>query len=131
MQKLQDYWNERSSQQKIILAAAFLATFLVIAGFGWMASRPGMSMIYGGLDSAQAGEVVAGIERAGVTYEVRGDSIWVDTSARDRLRMELAAQGLPAQGTAAIRARCAKSSRPRFLLKVKSFYYGPFRASLI
>ncbi|MBA47563.1 MAG: flagellar M-ring protein FliF [Paracoccus sp.] len=100
MQKLQDYWNERSSQQKIILAAAFLATFLVIAGFGWMASRPGMSMIYGGLDSAQAGEVVAGIERAGVTYEVRGDSIWVDTSARDRLRMELAAQGLPAQGTA-------------------------------
>lgn len=99
MQKLQDYWNERSSQQKIILAAAFFATFLVVAGFGWLASRPGMALIYGGLDPAQAGDVVAGIERTGVRYEVRGDSIWVESSARDRLRMELAAQGLPAAGT--------------------------------
>ena len=100
MQKLQDYWNERSSQQKLILAAAFLTTFLAIAGFGWMASRPGLSMLYGGLDAAQSGEVIAGIERAGVAYEVRGDAIWVDDSQRDRLRMDLAAQGLPASGSA-------------------------------
>lgn len=100
MQKLQDYWNERSSQQKIILAAAFLATFLAIAGFGWLANRPSMAMIYGGLDPAQSGEVIAGIERAGVAYEVRGDAIWVDASKRDKLRMDLAAQGLPASGSA-------------------------------
>lgn len=100
LQKLQDYWNERSSQQKLILAAAFLTTFLAIAGFGWMASRPGLSMLYGGLDAAQSGEVIAGIERAGVAYEVRGDAIWVDDSQRDRLRMDLAAQGLPASGSA-------------------------------
>lgn len=100
MQKLQDYWNERSSQQKIILAAAFMATFLAVAGFAWLASRPGMSMIYGGLDPAQSGEVIAGIERAGVAYEVRGDAIWVDSRQRDRLRMDLAAQGLPATGSA-------------------------------
>lgn len=96
LQKLQDYWNERSSQQRMILGAAFLGTFLVIAGFSWMASRPSMILIYGGLDSAQAGEVVAGIERAGIPYEVRGDSIYVDAEQRDRLRMDLAAQGLPA-----------------------------------
>lgn len=99
MQKLQDYWNERSSKQKIILASAFLATFLAIAGFGWLASRPSLAMIYGGLDPAQSGEVIAGIERAGVPYEVRGDAIWVDASQRDRLRMELAGQGLPAAGS--------------------------------
>lgn len=100
MQKLQDYWNERSSQQKIILAAAFLATFLAIAGFGWLASRPSMAMLYGGLDPAQSGEVIAGIESAGVAYEVRGDAIWVDAGQRDRLRMDLAAKGLPASGSA-------------------------------
>lgn len=99
MQKLQDYWSERSSQQKAILAGAFLATFLAIFSFAWIASRPNMSMIYGGLDAAQAGEVVAGLERSGVPYEVRGDAIWVETSQRDRLRMELAAQGLPAEGS--------------------------------
>ncbi|MCF3972686.1 flagellar basal-body MS-ring/collar protein FliF [Paracoccus salsus] len=100
MQKLQDYWNERSSQQKIILAAAFMATFLVVAGFAVLASRPSMSMLYGGLDPAQSGEVISGIERAGVAYEVRGDAIWVDAGQRDRLRMDLAAQGLPASGGA-------------------------------
>ncbi|MDO5648390.1 flagellar basal-body MS-ring/collar protein FliF [Paracoccus sp. (in: a-proteobacteria)] len=96
---MQDYWNERSSQQKMILAGAFLASFLMIIGFGWMASRTQMAMIYGGLDAAQAGEVIAGIERSGVKYEVRGDSIWVAADQRDRLRMEMAAQGLPAQGS--------------------------------
>ena len=99
MQKLQDYWNERTSAQRMILGGAFLAAFLVIAGFGWFASRTNMALIYGGLDPAQAGEVVAGIERAGVPYEVRGDAIWVDADQRDRLRMDLAAQGLPAAGS--------------------------------
>ncbi|MGZ3215360.1 flagellar basal-body MS-ring/collar protein FliF [Paracoccus sp. T5] len=96
MQKLQDYWNERSSQQRMILAGAFLAVFLAVSGFAWLANRPSMALIYGGLDAAQAGEVIAGIERAGVPYEVRGDAIWVEAGQRDRLRMDLAAQGLPA-----------------------------------
>ncbi|TJZ92543.1 flagellar M-ring protein FliF [Paracoccus gahaiensis] len=96
MQKLQDYWTERSSQQQVILGAAFLGAFLVVALFAWLASRPSMALIYGGLDSAQAGEVIAGIERVGVPYEVRGDAIWVAADQRDRLRMDLAAQGLPA-----------------------------------
>ena len=100
LQKLQDYWNERSSRQKTILVAAFVSTFLAIFGFAWMANRPTMSMIYGGLDAAQAGDVVAGLDRSGVAYEVRGDSIWVDASQRDRLRMDLAAQGLPSAGAA-------------------------------
>ncbi|MBC9246765.1 flagellar M-ring protein FliF [Paracoccus sp. 11-3] len=100
MQKLQDYWRERSSQQKAILIGAFLAAFLAIFSFAWLANRPNMSMIYGGLDGAQAGEVVAGLERSGAVYEVRGDTIWVEASQRDRLRMELAAEGLPAAGSA-------------------------------
>lgn len=100
MQKLQDYWTERSLQQKAILAAAFLTTFLAVAGFAWFANRPSMSLLYGGLDPAQAGEVVSGVERAGVEYEVRGDTIWVDAASRDKLRMDLAAQGLPAAGSA-------------------------------
>ncbi|MDM7457944.1 MAG: hypothetical protein P3W94_000990 [Paracoccus sp. (in: a-proteobacteria)] len=83
----------------MLLVAAFAITFSIIAAFAWLANRPGMSLIYGGLDSAQAADVVAGIERAGVAYEVRGDAIWVDSSQRDRLRLDLAAQGLPATGS--------------------------------
>lgn len=100
MQKLQDYWNERSSRQKTILVGAFLATFLAVSAFSWIASRPSLSMLYSGLDPSVAGEVVAGIERMGVAYEVRGNSIYVDASQRDRLRMDLAGEGLPANSAA-------------------------------
>ena len=100
MQKLQDYWNERSSQQKMLMVGAFLATFLAITGFAMLANRPSLALLYAGLAPESAGEVVAGVERAGVPYEVRGDSIYVEASHRDRLRMELAAQGLPASGSA-------------------------------
>lgn len=100
MRKLQDYWAARTARQKAVLAAVFAATFLAVTVFGWLASRPNMALLYGGLDPARAGEVIAGVERAGVPYRVGGDSIWVEQQHRDRLRMELASQGLPASGGA-------------------------------
>lgn len=100
MQKLQDYWSERSSKQKAILVGAFIAAFLAVSAFSWLGSRPSMAVLYAGLDPTVAGEVVAGVERAGIAYEVRGDSIYVDAAQRDRLRMDLAAQGLPSASAA-------------------------------
>ncbi|RNF32914.1 flagellar basal-body MS-ring/collar protein FliF [Paracoccus methylarcula] len=100
MQKLQDYWTERSSKQKAILVAAFLTAFAAITAIGWLANRTDMALLYGGLDPAQAGEVIAGIEGTGIKYQVHGNSIWVDAAQRDRLRVELAAQGLPTVGGA-------------------------------
>ena len=59
-----------------------------------------MAMLYSGLDSAAAGEVVAELEAEGVAFEVDGNAIMVDSAARDRIRMALAAKGLPAGGPA-------------------------------
>jgi flagellar M-ring protein FliF len=99
LQKLQDYWGERSAKQRAIIFAAFIAAFLAVSAFSWAASRPSMALLYAGLDPTVAGQVIAGIERSGVPYQVRGDSIYVDATQRDRLRMDLAAEGLPASGT--------------------------------
>ncbi|QRZ13228.1 flagellar M-ring protein FliF [Paracoccus methylovorus] len=95
MLKLQDYWRERSARQKAMLLAAFLLTFAAIAGLSLMASRPGMALLYSGLDPQQSGAVMAAVEKSGVSYEIRGDSIWVAKSRRDELRMTLAGEGLP------------------------------------
>lgn len=100
MQKLQDYWSERSSAQKMTLIAAFIATFLGVAGFAMLANRTPMALLYAGLEPGQAGAVVAEVEKSGARYEVRGDAIWVDEAQRDRLRMDLAAKGLPMAGGA-------------------------------
>lgn len=98
MLKLQDYWRERSAKQRAILVAAFLLTFGAIAGLSWMASRPAMALLYGGGDPQQSGAVMAAVEKSGIAYQVRGDSIWVEESQRDSLRMALAGEGLPSAG---------------------------------
>ena len=59
-----------------------------------------MGLLYAGLDGAAAGEIVAALDQRGVAYEVRGDSIYVDATQRDSLRMTLATEGLPATGAA-------------------------------
>ncbi len=98
MLKLQDYWRERNSKQKAILIGAFLATFMAVAGLSWLASRPGMALLYSGLGAQQSGAVMAAVEKSGVPYQIRGDSIWVEASRRDELRMSLAGEGLPSAG---------------------------------
>ncbi|MFT4013894.1 MAG: flagellar basal-body MS-ring/collar protein FliF [Paracoccus sp. (in: a-proteobacteria)] len=96
--KLQDYWRDRNAKQKGILVAAFLATFGMIAGLSWLAARPDMAMLYGGLDPQQSGAVMAAVEKSGARYEIRGDSIWVERGQRDAMRMSLAGEGLPSSG---------------------------------
>ncbi|SFA45196.1 flagellar M-ring protein FliF [Paracoccus halophilus] len=96
MLKLQHYWRERSTKQRALLVVAFLFTFLAITTLSWFASRPGMALLYSGLEAKQSGAVMAAVERSGIPYEIRGDSIWVEQSRRDELRMTLAGEGLPA-----------------------------------
>ncbi|KGJ17288.1 flagellar MS-ring protein [Paracoccus sanguinis] len=100
MQKLAEYWSERSTSQKALIAAAFVLTFLAVAGFAWVANRPSMALLYAGLDPARAGEVMAELDKTGVPSEIRGDSIWVESGERDRLRMVMAGLGLPSAGGA-------------------------------
>ena len=87
-------------RRRAVIIGATLAVFLAVMGLARMAGTPGMGLLYAGLDGAAAGEVVAALDQRGVAYEVRGDSIYVDTAQRDSLRMTLAADGLPAVGAA-------------------------------
>ena len=79
-------------------ASAAIAVMLFI--LFRVASTPTMALLYSGLDSTAAGEVVSAIEARGMQYEIRSDAIYVDQSERDGLRMALAGDGLPANGAA-------------------------------
>ena len=63
-----------------------------------IASGPSMTLLYSGLESGAAGEVVRALEQRGIAFEVRGGSIFVDAAERDQLRLTLASEGLPANG---------------------------------
>jgi flagellar M-ring protein FliF len=98
LQNLLGLWSSLSVKRQIIVIAATIGMFLAVMGVARLSNTPGMSLLYAGLDGAAAGDVVAALDQRGVTYEIRGESIYVDDAQRDILRMTLAAEGLPAAG---------------------------------
>ena len=99
MQQITAMWTAWDMRRRIVVVGATLVLALAILGLARMAARPGMSLLYAGLESAAAGEVVSALEQRGVAYQVRGDAIYVDASQRDSLRMTLAGEGLPRNTT--------------------------------
>jgi len=96
LEQLLSVWNALELRRKIIVVAATLGVFVAVIGLTRLATTPGMSLLYSGLEGAQAGEVIAALDQRGQSYEVRGDAIYVESTSRDETRMALAAQGMPA-----------------------------------
>ncbi len=96
MQNLWQIWQGLDGRKRLVVLGATVAMFLAVMAMSRMAGTPGMSLLYAGLDSAAAGDVITALDQKGVTYEVRGQAIYVDEGQRDSLRMTLAAEGLPA-----------------------------------
>ena len=100
MSNLLNLWQGLSLARRMILVAATVGVFLGILLVARMGQTGPQSLLYAGLDGRAAGEVVAALDQMGSRYDIRGDSIYVSTSDRDALRMQLAGQGLPASGSA-------------------------------
>ncbi|MEL6337436.1 MAG: flagellar basal-body MS-ring/collar protein FliF, partial [Pseudomonadota bacterium] len=100
MDSLISTWRALDARRRLILIGAGVLTLVGVIAIGQMASRPGMALLYAGLDPAVSGEVVAALEGMGVAHEVRGNAIMVEEGARDRARLALARDGLPRQGQA-------------------------------
>lgn len=100
MQHLLSIWSTLDPRRRMIVVLATIAMFTTVLFLSRMATTPGMTLLYAGLESSAAGEVVATLDQRGVAYEVRGTSVFVDSSRRDELRMTLASEGLPANNGA-------------------------------
>ncbi|MBC56948.1 MAG: flagellar M-ring protein FliF [Confluentimicrobium sp.] len=100
MQQLVAVWSRLDVRRRVIAALATLAMFTSVLAISRMATAPQMSLLYSGLESGAAGEVLRALEEQGAAYDIRGGAIYVDSRQRDALRMTLAADGLPANGTA-------------------------------
>lgn len=99
MSNLLNLWQGLSLVRRMILVAATVGVFLGVLVLARMGQSGPQSLLYAGLDGRAAGEVVAALDQMGSRYDIRGDSIYVPTSDRDALRMQLAGQGLPASGS--------------------------------
>ena len=100
MNNLVSLWQGLTLAKRVVLVAATVGVFLSVLALARMGQSGGQSLLYAGLDGRTAGDVLSALDQAGVEYDVRGDSIFVPTAVRDGLRMQLAAQNLPASGGA-------------------------------
>lgn len=95
MQQILTTWATLDIRRRIIVVGVTILVFISVLALSVLNARPNFALLYAGLDPAQAGEVIAALERQGTPYEARGDSLYVDAASRDELRMMLAAEGLP------------------------------------
>jgi len=96
VQQLVNVWIGLDVRRQVTVVVATVAVFLAVLAMSRIASAPSMTLLYAGLESGAAGDVVRALEQRGVVYEVRGGSIFVDSNNRDELRLTLASEGLPA-----------------------------------
>ncbi len=98
MSQLLNLWKTFSNRQKAVLVISTVAVFGAVIGLARLASAPNLVLLYSGLESGPAGEIVRTLEQRGVRYDVRGGAIYVESAQRDELRMTLASDGLPSNG---------------------------------
>ena len=95
MERIAAALRGRNLRRIAVPAAATLVAFLAVLGLARMATAPRMELLFGGLEAAAAGEVVASLEARGIPHEVSGGAILVPADERDALRLQLAGEGLP------------------------------------
>ncbi|NCQ24508.1 MAG: flagellar M-ring protein FliF [Rhodobacteraceae bacterium CG17_big_fil_post_rev_8_21_14_2_50_63_15] len=95
MQQIFQLWRAFDTRRRLLVLGATAAMFWAVLALARMASEPSMALLFSGLESGAAGEVVTALEQIGAPYEVRGTAIFVDAAQRDELRLTLAGEGLP------------------------------------
>jgi len=98
VQQYLNVWTKLGIKRQLIVIAATGAMFFAILAMARMTTAPSMTLLYAGLESSAAGDVVRSLEQRGVAFDVRGGSIFVDIKERDQLRLTLASEGLPQNG---------------------------------
>jgi flagellar M-ring protein FliF len=97
LQQLTKIWSELGTTHRIIVSTAGVAVLAGVAGLLYWAQRPDMKLLYGKLGDKEAAEVVSALETQNIKFEIRGggSSIYVPSKDVYRVRMDLAAKGLP------------------------------------
>lgn len=100
MGSLAETWSRLSATRKGVLVAAVIGTMVTLFFLVRTATAPEMKLLFSGMEDDAAGEIVTALDQMGVPNEVRGSAIYVPADQRDRLRIELASDGLVKDGSA-------------------------------
>lgn len=94
------FWKRQSRLQRGLLIALVVAGVAASAAFLTWANTPTYAVAFSGLSEADAGVIVEKLTEAGVTYQLKdGGTILVSSDQVYEVRLSMARQGLPQNGT--------------------------------
>jgi len=93
------FWTNLDARRKVIIVLATLGMFVAVIFLARSTAQKDLALLFGGLEPTASGEVITALEQLGAYHEVRGNGIYVEVSMRDSLRMSLAGDGLPTNGS--------------------------------
>ncbi len=90
-------WKELGLNQKITVVFSAVVLAAALAAVVFFSSHKEFALLFGRLDSEQAGKVVAALDEQVIPYKVGegGGAIYVHREAVHKTRMQLAAKGIP------------------------------------
>ncbi|WP_084395830.1 flagellar basal-body MS-ring/collar protein FliF [Henriciella aquimarina] len=86
-----------SLTRQLALAGAVLGVVLAMTMLVRGTVKEPMALLYSGLEPVNAGEVIEELDKRGINYEIKGESIFIPRGDRDEVRFALAKDGLPQQ----------------------------------
>ena len=94
-QQIAAIWKQLGLNQRISIIMATVVVFGGLIAMAMWSSRADYALLYGKLDEAEAGKVVAALDEAKVPYQVRNSSIFVPSDKVYQVRMQMAGKGIP------------------------------------
>lgn len=98
LQQLTQLWKQLGLNQRVTLGVATFGLIAGLIGLVVWSHRSEMQLLYGKLGEKDITEVLTAVQAAGVQYEIGagGTSVYVPSDQVHKLRMQLAAKGVPA-----------------------------------
>ncbi|MDD2709697.1 MAG: flagellar basal-body MS-ring/collar protein FliF [Verrucomicrobiae bacterium] len=98
---LLEIWHGLSVGQRITIGATSALAAAVMAAVIWYAQKPQLSLLYAGLDPAEASKIVDHLRDQKIPYEIGGGgrSVLAPSKMVYGLRLSLAAKGIPRSGS--------------------------------
>lgn len=98
MENLIDVYKRLGPVRLAVLGGAVAVLLVLFATIMMQASKPQLSLLYGGLDQREASRIIELLDTSSVPYELRGGSIFVPQNQVGELRLRVAGEGLVGGG---------------------------------
>ncbi|HEX9746695.1 MAG TPA: flagellar basal-body MS-ring/collar protein FliF [bacterium] len=98
--QLRSLWLRMNASERLIMVSTIIIAGIALAIWVTAVRSPAQALLYGGLDPADAGEVIAELQSRNIEYDVKngGATILVPADQVDELRITLASSGFTPSG---------------------------------